>query len=328
MSGIDPQTILQSSQAYANEMKGDVITALQKLMDYTLYLPYDFTFSDPLPFEPVKTPPISIGDLPVLEKTVFNADFVVKDVSAFTGHSFVAPMLGNLESRFWTIVSNGGTFMDPAVQDAMFNATRDRDLQTLRDALDVLHDDDAAFGFPIPTDTYIARENELTKKYMDTRNDRNREITALIADLVQKAIIAASDGMVKIEELHATFTLGLGNLYAKLADTILNNARLELEARLGEFDGQLKAITAGYAVQEANARLDLGYWELLKSKWAVETQSLIEKAKTIVEMLDDQTKIRLAALTTFSAVANASLSSSLLQTSGISVVQSKGGSTG
>lgn len=314
----DPAVIAAESRAYANEMKTAVTSALEKLQAVIIYPPGGFDFTPPVTFEPTKPKPLTVGELPDLEKTVFNEGFTVKDITEFNGHQFASPMLGVLEAQLADIILTGGTFIDPAVQDAMFNQTRDRDLQVLHDAMDTIADEDAAFGFPIHADTFFARQDVVRTQYMNTKSDRNREITAQIADLTQKAIMAAAEAQIKIEDLHATFTLGLGNLYTKLKDLVLNNTKLELEARLGEYEAKLKVINAGYSVQEANARVELGYQGLLEEKWKAEVQNLTERGKADIAQLMEQAKLRLSAIALYTNTSKTALAAALLQVNAIS----------
>jgi hypothetical protein len=320
---LDPQTILDDSQAYANSLKSDVMTAYQGLLSMASSLLPSFTFSDPVKFEPTNLAPLEASDLPILKETVFDKLLTdaLSDFDPYKTHVFIAPYLDSLQTKLAEVIDAGGTYINADVQEALFNQSRERDLQTYTDAVELAHAEDAEFGFPIPADTFFARDAVLLKNYTNTRTDRNKEITVMIADLTFKSVVAASESQVSIETLHSGFALGFSKVVDGFKTRILDKARLELDARLGEYNGKLSGIVAGYQVLEANGRQNIAYMGLLEEKWKTELTNLTERGRLDIVELQEKTKIRLGALGAVAKVAGDSLEAALKQTSGISFVK-------
>ena len=323
---LDPQSILADSKSYADSLKADVVSAYQGLLSMSSSILPGSAFNDPVKFEPTPLDPLTVDGLPTLQPTVFDKLLTddLTDFDHYKTHVFVAPYLDSLQAKLASVIDDGGTYINAGVQEALFNQSRERDLQTYKDAVEVAHAEDAEFGFPIPTDTFFARDAVLLKNYMNLQADRNKEITVMIADLTFKSVVAAIGSQVSVETIHSQFALGFSKVVEGFKTRLLDKARLELDARLGEYEGKLKVVVAGYQVMEANGRQNIAYMGLLEEKWKTELTNLTERGRIDIAELAEKNKIRLGALAAVSGVAGESLKAALNQIAGISIVKNQG----
>lgn len=323
MSDINPQTILQESKTYADSLKSEIVDALNRLESMATGRQTWVSFAAKPVFDPSKTSPVNTGSLPSLEKAVLSDGFTdpTTEIEKYKTHVFVAPMLDDMQSTLMGWVDSGGVGISDSVQNALWNNQRERDLQNLSDALDAVRSIDAKRGFKYAT--HRRKTSEVIVNYQQARENRNHEITALIADLAQKNVQQAMAHNISIEQLHANFSLGLSQIFLNLKNHLLDRFRVEQEARVAEFEAKMKAILAGYNLGEVNAKLDMSYQELLMKQWEVEIASSTERTRTLIQQAEQETRVKLEAATGLVNGLAAQISSALLQTNGIAVTTSK-----
>lgn len=320
---IDPQTILEDSKSYADSLKSEIVDAMNRLESMASGRQTWIDFGTLTTFEPSKPVPLSADTLPSLEKAVLGVEFNddPATIEKYKEHVFKGLHLDQLQEVLCGWIESGGVGISDSVQDALFNNMRERDLQALQDAIDAVKSTDAKRGFKYAT--HRRKTSEVILNYQQTKENRNREITALLADLAQKNVQYAITQDVAIEKLHADFALGLSQLFVNINNRVLDKFRVEQEARVAEFEAKMKVILAGYQLGETNNRLDLGYQELLANKWHTEVSVLTERTKALIQQAERETMVRLEAARSLAAGLSNQLSASLLQTNGIAVTTSK-----
>lgn len=323
MATIDPQTILLASQAYADAEKAELSMAMNRLESMFSYPLTWVSFADRRAFEPEKGTVTPLGGLPVLEKAVFNGEFSdpIAELEKYKTHIFIAPYLDSMQALLMNWVNTGGVGISDDVQTAMFDNMRERDLQNLADALDAAASVDSKRGFMYPR--YRRAELEIIARYTDVKENRNREITILIADLAQKNAQFAITSNISIEKLQADFAAALSAVFYQLKNRILEKFRIEQEARIAEFTAKLQVIEAGYKVENMNAQLEITYQEQRMKAWEAELQTATERGKALIQEAMQRTEIQLKAAAHFAEVAASAISASLLQTNGMVVTTSK-----
>jgi len=326
MPTIDPQTILNDSQAYVDALKSELTDAVDSLESFATDRMTWVDFPARTVFEPEKPARLTGDALPELAPLVFGAEFgdPAAELNTYKGHVFIAPFLETMQTTLMGWVESGGVGISQAVQDALFGNMRERDLQALNDGLQAVAATDAKRGFAYPT--HRRRTSEVIVNYQQTQENRNREITALMADLAQKNVQAAISANINIEQLHSSFSLGLSGIFVQIKNRIIEKFRIEADVRIAEFDAKIKAILAGYNVAEVNGRLDISYQELLAAKWQVEMTEGGNRTRALIQQAMDQTQLRLSAMATLLGGLSTQISASLLQTNGIAVTTSKFGS--
>ncbi|WP_243689463.1 hypothetical protein [Geotalea toluenoxydans] len=192
-------------------------------------------------------------------------------------------------------IETGGVGIEQAVQDAIFNQGRERDLQTLRDAMDMAGARTGAKGCRYPTSMTKALQREAITTYQNAKADLNREIVRIMADLAQKNVQASIQAGISIEQLHADFAIKFSALHLDNARLIIEKFRTEQDAYVSEFEGTLKGIMANMEVQNVNGNLELSYQESLRQKWQIEANILLEKGKAQVQQAEQANNVKIAA---------------------------------
>ncbi len=320
MADIDPQTILSESKAYADAMKSCLDDALERLESFAAYPLAWVDFAPSATFIPEKATRVSAESLPTLEKAEFGAEFLdpASELQEYKGHVFIAPFLDQMQTRLWEWVDDGGVGIDDDTQEALWNNMRERDLQTLSDALDAAADADAKRGFAYPTKRRMA--TAIIANHQITRDNRNWEITAQLSQLAQQNVQSAIQSNIGIEQLHSQFSLGLSGVFNTIKGRIIDKFRVEQEARIAEFTAAMDTIKAGYELGRVNAEIDNRYQELLAKCYEVDKHISTNRTGALIQQAEQASQLRLQAAAGLVSGVSTQLSSALLQTNGIAVV--------
>lgn len=324
MAAIDPQTILQSSETYADNLKSDLADALDQLKVFLLGRQTWVDFAPPATFSP--TPPDAIPNdaLPVLTPAVFGAEFgdPTSEILQFKGHTFLAPMLDSMQTTLMGWITTGGVGISDAVQNALWQNNRQRRLLSLADAQDALHSKDAKRGFAYFTGWQD--EYPLINQFQMDDENLNYQITAKIADLAQQNVQQAMSHNIGIEQLQSGFALGFAQVWENLKRLIIEKFKVEVEVRIEEFKALMEGIIAGYQLEEVSGRLSIQFQDLLMRQWEVQLQNNTERTKALISEAENQTHTQLAATGGYVKALADQISAALLQTNGIAVTTSKG----
>ena len=187
-------------------------------------------------------------------------------------------------------VTTGGTGIDATVQAALFDAMYERDLQTLRDALDEVEANVARRGFPMPTSMSQASRDAVVQRYTDTKDQRSRDVTVLIAERAQQNVQFATTAIIslmqidkdtffklvdrlgtlsdqlrtrlfqgidageKIEKLKVDYSLGMARAYAEINNAAIAKFKANIDEDMEIFNAKLRR----YASQLDLYRFDTG----------------------------------------------------------------------
>jgi len=191
-------------------------------------------------------------DLPTLDIPPYNfnpEDYVNKDL--LTKYAYESEFFDNfLEPQLIEFIEAQSYFIAADVQDALFRQTHDRDLQILDDQIDAQDRVEARRGFPMPTAMILAARNEILKQYADRRSDRNREVTALIAERAHDGVKHATSESIKMEDIRSRFKLEYAKVYWQAADYLIRKYEVDVRAAIAEYQSQLDMIRANTAVDE------------------------------------------------------------------------------
>jgi len=209
------------------------------------------------------TQPWTVGSAAPVTFTSYGT-FTRPTYSAESPEQAVISMLGPLSeftSPLYEVLMDGimspELFLDASVQAALFAQTRERDRQTLNDALDASNRIQARRGFPAPTSIFVSAHTEIVKKYQDTEADRNKEITALIADKALTEKMGSIDAYVKLEDIRMRVAFEYSRLYTQVSDYIVRKYEAEVRAELGAFESNFKQTMASLDAASKNAELSM-----------------------------------------------------------------------
>lgn len=321
---MDAESLSNDIYEKVNELRSDVSDAMARLesivgMSYMSW----FNFSSSPAFEPQRVNPLSAADFPTMEKLSIpaGADLTIDMMEGYKSKVWRSAELEKLETMMLQYIETGGTGISEAVQEAIFNQGRERDLQTLRDAMDLAGARTGARGFRYPTSMTKALQKEALAKHQDNKADLNREIVRLMADLAQKNTQFAAGQTREIERDYMDFSKAFIGVILDIKRGILENFRIGQEARVAEFEGTLKGVLANLTVQEKNAGLEQTYQEQLRVKWQIESASLLEKGKAQIAQAEHANGLRLSATENLAAAYIGLMQN--MQANSISLVQKK-----
>lgn len=291
-----PESIITQAAAYLSDIKNEALEAAQQL-DAMVSSSTWVSFPSVAAVALGKVEGLPDADsLPELSKVAMDFSMVNNfDPNAFKQATYVSPFFAFLEPKLRSFIDEGGPGISDDVQQALFDNMRERDLQNVADALDMVRRNYGKTGFPLPTSMLRAQENEVVKRYQEDRANRNREVTALIAERAQDTMKAAVSAGVRMEEVQSQFSLQFAKLFIDVTSQLVQRYRLEQDAEIAEFEGQVKALMARVQIGEINANLDYAYQEQLLKKWDIEVQSALERTRSYIQQAAQNTQIKLQA---------------------------------
>lgn len=317
-----PEAIIAQASQLLADVKSEALQAADKL-ESLASTPYQIWVNFPTveAVELSKVPAIAgTEDLPTLERVAIDLSTVSAfDPNSFKQATYVSPFFAFLEPQLIDFIQNGGPGISQSVQDAIFNETRERDLQILRDKLDVVRSNYGKTGFPIPTSMLRAQESVHVTEYGQARETTNYKITQLIAERAQDTMKSAVTAGIRMEEVQSQFSLGFAKLFIDVSNQLIAQYRLLQDAAIAEFEGQIKALLARVQVGEVNARLDLAYQEQLLKQWEVDTTASVERTKASIAQAVSNTEVKLKAAQSLSELYKSMVAGVAGQVSGISL---------
>jgi hypothetical protein len=290
------QTLQNSVQASLNDIKS-VIS-----VPYLSWFDFSGTTPPTLPAIPkldiTQFPVLTMDDLPQLQRATLG----IADTSQID-----TTLLDNLKSVVQGIIDSGGQNISPTVQDAVFNMGYERNLQILRDAIDITGARTGSRGYRYPNSMMKAQQDEILLNYMWQREDTNREIIRTMADIAQKNLDMAITAGVSINKAIAEIAIQNLTYLLEAQKLVYEKFRIEQEANLSLFKGQLEAIVAQFdalaksqqlQIQAETAVADLGVKasELELRKWMETSQIIVEKGKAQIQQMGEANKIKIEAI--------------------------------
>lgn len=293
---MDAESLSNDIYAKVQALQTEVQESMQR-MENIASLPYLswFNFSQTPTFEPQRAGVISVSDLPELKKAILNLDLSNDSLDKYRSHIWQGTDLDTLQNKLMEYVQSGGVGIEQAVQDAIFNQGRERDLQALRDAMDWAGARTGAKGCRYPNSMTKALQSEAIAKYQYAKTDLNREIVKIMADLAQKNVQFAIQADISIEQLHADFAIKYSALYLDNTRLIIEKFKTEQDSYIAEFEGTLKGVLANLEVQKVNGTLELTYQQNLQKKWEIEANILLDKGKAQIQQAEQANVVKLDA---------------------------------
>lgn len=212
---------------------------------------------------PPSAPTFNAADLPTLQKALLDAlpQFSLSvDTTALKAYS----------AQCQALVESGGVDISPAVQQAVFDTGYERDLQVLRDELDLTGARTGAKGFRYPNSMTKAAQETVLQKYRFQRFDQSREITKAFADMAQKNIEAGLRLGIQTEQAVVDVAIRIALATLESQRLLIDKYRTEQQAYLEEFEGTIKGIMAGYDVQKLSFSTYLEYLQSVREQLSIE----------------------------------------------------------
>lgn len=157
------------------------------------------------------------------------------------GPAYASQLLDNLRARLNERIA-GGTGLDPAVEQALWDRARSRETQTaLANEADIMRSSEA-FGFPLPSGTLAVQMRQARQTYFDKVSGLSRDISIKQADLEQSNARDAITAGMQMEGKLIDYSYQMENLAFESAKAAADNAVQLYNASLEQF----KALLQGY----------------------------------------------------------------------------------
>lgn len=228
---------------------------------------------------------------------VFNPqDYLTPDL--LQQYSYESDFFTYLDPNLRTFIETETAFIDQTVQDALFQQTRERDIQALNDALDAVDRQQAARrGFPVPNSITAAARADVIKKYQDISSDRNKEITALIADRAHDGRKHSIDAGLRMEDIRSRFQLEYGRLYFQTAEYLVRKYQADVQAEVARVSAEIDQLKLKATVDLGMVESDNTWNSALLNNLRTQMTRLIEDSKSDLDIQKTQAAMQMDALT-------------------------------
>jgi len=200
------------------------------------------TMPDDMSLAVVSIPELEQIDFPYFDATLAEMDMTEPSLYIDIGdNAYSTRIKEQLEAVFYDGLVNGGTGLDPEVEDAIFQRESERSLQAHNDRLIKIRADWSKGHFPLPTSMLFGMISEAEMDYTNKRLDTSRDISIEQAKLAQT-------------NTHFIIQQAMG--YEQIIISWMNNvANRVLEASKATLSGQLDLFKA--QIQKYNILVDV-----------------------------------------------------------------------
>lgn len=232
----------------------------------------------------------SLGDRPTLELVA------PTPYSYSRGPEYASELLSKLKSVLDTRMS-GGTGLDPAVEQAIWDRGRSRETQiALANQAEVMRTSES-FGFPLPTGVLAAQLRDAQRDYYDKLSGLSRDIAIKQADLEQENLKSAIAAGMQLEQQLITYSYQMEQLSFEASKALADNAIQIHNAAIEQFKGLLQGYQTYASVYKTIIDGQLAKVEVFKAQLQGElakaeiNKVLVEQYKAQIEAGMSQVKI-------------------------------------
>lgn len=261
----DCQTVAQEG---ISRMESEMLSSFSTILDKPELAYGDYRFDLPT--------------IPAIPDFETSAVYTLLNSNLHTDHVWSSGESKYLWAKIEDAFISGGIGITKDLQNAIFNADRERKLQALNDSLQAVSAGFGARGFSVMSNLLTGPRNEIILKYQQDMENQSREITKLMEEHARLNWQFCVERGISLEQFHADFTSRYDTLYLDMIKTSIEKYRSDLEMDLLKFRADLENITA---------RL-----EIAKSQASINTAAIsaeIEKAKIEVDMAEKSAQINI-----------------------------------
>lgn len=204
------------------------------------------------------------------------------------GPKYASDLLSELKSKLEARLQ-GGTGLDPAIEQAIWDRARSRETVIAQANIDEVMRTGDALGFPLPAGVLAAQMRAAQKDYYDKLSGLSRDVAIKQAELEQENLKQSIDEGMRLESMLIDYSVKIEQLSFDIARAYADNAIQLYNASLDEF----KTLLAGYesyaGVYKTIIDSQLAKVEVFKAQLAGEqakadvNKSLVEQYKASVE---------------------------------------------
>ena len=159
-------------------------------------------------------------------------------------------------AKVWFIdqIANGGTGLRPEVAQAIFDRAATRMTETARDNIEKAADTFAGSGFPRPSGSLRATQEDIRNDLQNRVDDLNRDIMTEQAKLAQANTHFAIDKSLQYETMMLQHSNSVADRSFELAKATVTMAIEAFNARVSEYNSRLEAYKSVASVYEIVVR--------------------------------------------------------------------------
>jgi hypothetical protein len=216
--------------------------------------------------------------------------FVKPTITGFNPQSFdpstVDGEIAALAAKILEFIDSGGPGISDAVQTALMNNMRARDLQTLDDVLLRVRQENSMSGWPRSNSLTESAEAEHRKKWQDTYDNRSSEILALMTERAHQTAMNGLNAGVQTTQIKSNLQADVWKLFYACQGLILDKFKTDVGGEVSRVETDLKKILGDYdllktrALTESGIKLDLFRVESQGEETRVRTDTMLETAKS------------------------------------------------
>lgn len=184
-------------------------------------------------------------------------------------------LLTALKTELLSRIQNGGTGLNPVVEQAIYDRARDRDRRDSLTAEDEVLRAQTARGWSRPSGSAFAALEEVVQKSQDKISELNREIMIKQADLEQKNIEFAIQTTLALEQSLIQENNNIMERAFKARQFVQQVAVDIYNAQVAQLNLELEAYKAFAVAYELQLRAELSKVEIFKAE--IEAQGLISQ---------------------------------------------------
>jgi hypothetical protein len=193
------------------------------------------------------------------------------------------PLTEAIHAKLKSNIENGGTMLDPLVEDDIWDRNLERDEQALQDAIDKATGQWAKFGFSLPDGLLAGTILAINNEYMNKRLDRSREIAVKQAELEQV-------GLFKSIELGNSFSAMWYNVLDAYKQRAFNLTKLTADTILETY----KERTSQYNLQLELFKADLVAWKTAIEREMLRAETYKARIAGLQLVIDiDESKVKI-----------------------------------
>jgi len=226
------------------------------------YTPANVTMDTVTPFASPTAPSFDATITPPTETTIDPFDMTEANaaLAGFSPDSYdpsaVSGEIAELAAKVLTFIDSGGPGISDAVQTALMNNMRSRDLQTLDDVLLRVRQENSMSGWPRSNSLTEAAEAEHRNKYQDTYDNRSSEILALMAERAHQTAMNGLNAGVQLTQIKSDLQKSIWGLYYSLQGLILDEFKSLLGAEQTRVETELRKILGDYDIYKTRLMTD------------------------------------------------------------------------
>ncbi len=173
---------------------------------------------------------------------------------SYVEKEYLSDLKDALTAKLLSDVQNGGTGLDPTVEEAIWERTRERDQLDYQDAADKVDSRWAGKGFSLPDGTLAELQQDLVIDYRNKREEVNRDIMIKQAELAQTNTHFAITSSMNLEQLEVNHANEIANRALKAEEASVNFGIAYHNLKVTDYNIQLEKAKVQAIIQ--GAKLD------------------------------------------------------------------------